>query len=225
MPAAQPGFFLKPADLRSKAGTSQLALMPGNHDRYRGYCWGAGSTEFDDVFQRYWGVGQAAQYCLIGSPDTDDSLAIVLADFSLASCGDAEPGCLGQGRAYPHVIDQVTKLTAKVRRNWPRAAVVWAVHFAPECPNVDRYLQLIEGSQLLRAAVAANVGHIFCGHTHESAVYEAAGVTIHCAGTACSADNRNSNYIHVRDVKVKGEAALKIDSSDFRWDGFTSFVL
>ena len=119
-------------------GGLPIVLMPGNHDRYQGLWGAAGGTSFDDVFQQYWKVGQGVQYCLINNPDIEDCLAIILGDFSLASCRDADPpapGCLGQGLAYQNVIDRMTSLTASVRDKDPAAAVIWAVHFAPGVPH------------------------------------------------------------------------------------------
>jgi len=209
-----------------QGGENPIRLLPGNHDRYGQQWWAAGDDTFDDVFGDYWKIKSRTQLLAqLHDQTTNERLAIVAADFCLFNNADAKSGkydYMGQGKAYAHLVEDLKRLTASVRKNADGpVAVVWVVHFAPMYAMLPSVLQLIDDDYLLQAAADSKVEHIFCGHTHHAKVYTPCGfptVLIHCAGAACQAWDAQGNTFHLRDINVHQGKVVSVDHVDFVWN-------
>lgn len=210
---ASPAFF-RYKDLNDQptlqGSGKRVLVLPGNHDRYDSR-FGAkpGNTAFDRTFAAGWHCGQSVQE-LWNEPKGDERLAILGADFSLAS-GERPrlprtyEGC---GRVYQDRLDSLCDLTASVRHAKPGCGVIWAVHFDPEAAPV--WLELIDSKKLLDAARAQAVGAILCGHTHASR-NGSASPPIYVCGTTTQlvAPDKNRFQIVTIDVDSKNGGVCK----------------
>ncbi len=198
--------------------------MPGNHDRFVDIALTPASPHFEHQLGRYWDLGQDLSYSywlpheesgrvrVATLRSADQSLSIVMADFSLWSANDAEHGLFaycGQGKVYERVLRELVYATQKVyeeeSEQWC-AGVIWAVHFPPECPNLDSNLRLLSGSALVQAAVDANISTILAGHAHRTGQYNAlAGdkaVRVICSGPTAGLDREEKFSLTFLDICV-----------------------
>lgn len=182
----------------------KLKLMPGNHDRFSSTPLCApGGAVFDDVFPEYWSEGQGARQLATRVKD-GSSLALIAADFTL------KPGeyditmpfmHFGSGCVYEDRLRKLEALTRKAQRKG--AAVLWAVHFSPDCG--EESLRLYDEAKLIRAAQDLEVVAILCGHTHGSVTLRSvAGVRVSVCGSSAQDFVRGGNFIHRVEVHVPG---------------------
>jgi hypothetical protein len=131
-----------------QAAGAPIVLLPGNHDRYQGLTKNAGGTQFDAFFANYWKTSSRGQ--LPASPSvqtlvvlqggTGEKLAIVAADFTLATNADADASrggwfaYLGQSKAYQVIVDALKKETADQRNLYSSLAVVCNAFPTRVCP-------------------------------------------------------------------------------------------
>jgi 3',5'-cyclic AMP phosphodiesterase CpdA len=200
-----------------------IRLLPGNHDRYMSaFPYFAGGELFDQIFQRYWTAGRGVQsQIVLQGTRRGEFLGIVSADLSLRTNADSVGSAfsyLGQGRVYADILVDLQVATNELRSNFPQIAIVWAVHFPPEYPNVNPDLQLLEGQSLLETARSNRVECIFSGHTHRALIYTFSDqVHVHCAGTSCHCDSDVGNHVHYRQIHVAGGKIVDIDHIDYVW--------
>lgn len=216
------------ADLAGQV-SKPIGLIPGNHDRYRTgvdvrprRACSPGGSAFDAVFQSRWPVGKSAG--LIFAAERDGRpLIIIGADLTLRE-GDFGTGSkyahFGQGHAYEERLRDLAARTRDAQQEHENAAVIWAVHFAPRYPSIDRGLALLESDRLLTLAEELGVSHILCGHTHTPKVYSSGAfpsVEVHCAGTATHAACGSGNWIHLYAIEVDADGAF-ISEERFQLD-------
>jgi hypothetical protein len=119
-----------------------LAIMPGNHDRYRRFSYGTpGGVYFDTTFKSQWPSGKGGVEALRLKLDSDYSICFLAADFTLERVNDADPlgmfrsrrtAAMGQGRVHPHVLKRLVDATRTERsRDSTHCVVIWLVHFPP----------------------------------------------------------------------------------------------
>lgn len=193
---------------------SRLKLMPGNHDRFRASpAFLPGGTEFDKLFAAHWSAGQSVQL-LLDSQKNGARLAVIAADFTLARedvflLTDAVRH-FGKGRVYDDRLQELERLTREALAGG--AAVVWAVHFKPECS--ERLLALEDDDLLLQAAADLGVSAILCGHTHSSTpLSDIGGVWVAACGTTTQSFSAEGNFAHLLRLTVPrggGRAALEL---------------
>jgi 3',5'-cyclic AMP phosphodiesterase CpdA len=206
-----------------QVGRVPLCIMPGNHDRYEGWYLGPGGAEFDATFgQKGWSAAQGAQALIALQGSNGEKLAIVAADFSLASYWHSTRiwGYLGQGKVYPSVLQALRQVTLQERERHGSVAVVWAVHFPPDFVAIDPDLALLNEQNLLDEAAALDVWHFFCGHTHEAREYAPAGnplIRVHCAGTTTQYATQHGNVMHETAIDVNGGRVVAVRRTDVWW--------
>lgn len=205
--------------LKAAAQGRPLMLLPGNHDRYRLRIGVPGGSDFDRRFRREWRVRRSAQ--LLGVFRRGDSgVALIAADFSLGR-KDWTRGAsaLGQGSVGFRALRSLTELTRAVRMMDGNVGVIWCVHFAPCFEGIASSLALEGDDRLLRAAEAARVDVILCGHTHERRCPYPMGAEGHvlCAGTCCAYRGLTHSAMLVG-VSVSAGRAKLSSVKTYGWD-------
>jgi|SRR6185295_2972422 len=183
-------------------GKGSLALIPGNHDRYRNKGPDPGNVgPFESRFGKYWDVGQGIQFRVLSE---ELRIQAGFVDFSLRKSdavnlpkvqdwGRQRPSAgelkrwlslWGQGCVYEDLLKQLKDETAAhIAAGWK---VIWVIHFAPFPRLLNKVgqwkLQLRNEERLVSSAKELGVRHIFCGHTHEQDHYSCNGVEVFCAG-------------------------------------------
>lgn len=207
-----------------QAAGKPIFLLPGNHDRYQSWPGGdpAGGN-FDTIFSRDW-LGGLGGVQGIPLPDKDEPFIwILFADFTLARKEDAArlEGKWGQGYVYDSRLESLVSRTKAAQAK--NAAVVWALHFAPEFEDhypLKESLRLLSANSLMRDAQALNVRHIFCGHTHQRKLYPERpphDVRVHCAGTACCRARNEDTSFHVVEIDVVAGHVSEVREKDLTW--------
>ena len=212
------------ATFAALAGVIQM-VFPGNHDRFQGISQQPGGTQFDATFlPPRWNpsLGMDAWVMQKGA----EELAIVAGDLCLLGMVDADGalGWLGQGKAYPAVVDAMVKETAAQRKRSSRRAVAWAVHFPPEFAGIEPNLKLVNEANLIAAAQVSGIEHIFCGHTHDRRSYPAAStasINIHCGGTLSQycAPQASGNCFDVFEIDVDAGVITSCAAQTYTWKG------
>src|SRR5712691_1472606 len=181
-------------------------LMPGNHDRFQGFrCLPAGKS-FEKVFGPSWDAGQgivrysSSSVKVVVLTKEREHLVVCLVDFSLKSKRHQTSGFgwLGQGKVYVNVLEELGKLTQRVKRQVANVYIVWAIHFPPQHPNERLELRLIDGKLIGPKAEACGAGLIICGHVHEELIYRigaSSGVQVVCAGSATSVESGSEHAL------------------------------
>jgi 3',5'-cyclic AMP phosphodiesterase CpdA len=208
-----------------QAGGVPLCHLPGNHDRFDGLYMGPGSRQFDTAFgQSGWSAGQGAQTLIVLQGAAGEKLAVLGADFCLASYWDSKGvwGYLGQGKVYPNVLQSLRRTTLQeLQAHGPQVGIVWVIHFPPAFAGIDPDLALLDEPQVLAAARQLGVEHLFCGHTHEAREYTAPGqpaVQIHCAGTTAQYITQHGNVMHETELDVSAGVVTAVRRTNVWWD-------
>jgi 3',5'-cyclic AMP phosphodiesterase CpdA len=210
-PAVPGGYWSVTGKPSFQASGAPVYVLPGNHDRFEGWYLGPAGKQFDLAFGKSgWSAGQGAQIlAVLGQPGEGEKLAVVAADFTLASYWDATGpwGYMGQGMVYPAVLSALAAATRRVKEVYGEVGVVWAVHFPPCFAGIDPDLALLNELALPPAAAALGVEHLFCGHTHEAREYVVPGkppLHVHCAGTTTQYATQHGNVMHDTQITVAG---------------------
>jgi len=202
--------------------------MPGNHDRYKAFDpqkpYQAGNANFDEVFQKEWPVGRGVLLFAPLEKPAQIPFAILAVDFTLPDgnhgCGGGLLPWMGQGIVDPPLVNALIEKTRAVRAHYAgRVGIAWAIHFAPTFAGLSHNTQLINEAQIIRAAKAANVMHVFSGHTHIPRRYDSPlkGPTIHCAGS-CSQHLCSPQTAFIHSVCVAHPNAVSVSSIRFDYD-------
>ena len=204
----------------------KMVIMPGNHDRYRGwptpFLSGSANFEHVDAFDEKWSPGNEAvspsaslvRERRIPAKKNKGGLSILCADFALsfAESSRISPFLLhfNGGSVKDEVLSSLARLTAAARDDG--YAVVWAIHYPPKFPGHWRQ-QLRGYKRLLVEAKGLGVRHIFAGHTHEQLQYEVGGVHVHCAGTPTSHGSKEYKFLrHKIYVNPRNSEVLAVRS-------------
>ena len=199
-----------------------IHLFAGNHDRYLNN-WAKptrrsqrASVQFDIVFETL--MDKRSQD--IGSwvdEKEGSEIAFVHADFSLRKRGHASMPAgyyaYGQGKVYAEVLTALSDETFAIKKDNPKAPIIWLVHFAPyEC---ESNIQLLDHRRLMNAAAALDVSAIICGHTHRMLFKKEGSQVIYCGGSACCVDNHDGCMLHLFEFDV-GQS-LKVSRATYVW--------
>ena len=217
-----------------QASATPIALVPGNHDRFRGpWLAGPGSEGFDEFFERDWEAGIGGVQKFVFPDEEHPYLTVLCADFSLAHTKDATvlTGHWGQGKVYS--ADDNPRLQALVAetkevQEKTRSAVIWMVHFAPEfeqveeLPNLPENLWLIDAGDLLQEADDLGIHHILCGHTHVLAPeYRSRSrppVRVYCVGSSAILSASTEPSMRELEFTVEGPRIVRARYKDWAWD-------
>jgi hypothetical protein len=209
--------------LRNSRDENRVRLLPGNHDRYHsGPFYFPGNKRFDVVFGKYWQAYQGAQLqAVLGRGD--DRLAVISADFSLQAAADAvgsPTAYLGQGKVYSGTLNSLENLTLALRQQYAPIAIVWAIHFPPEYPNIDPQLRLLDGLDVVALAQRLDVRHLLAGHTHSALLYNCVpyNVNVICAGTASNCSDPTGHSIHLCQFSIEGSMVIDTSTLTWKWD-------
>jgi hypothetical protein len=103
-----------------------------------------------------------------------------------------------------------------LRQTYGSLAILVAVHFPPDFPQLAAVLKLRDDDLLVAAAARIGQTHFLCGHTHEQRAYVlSAGIPVHCAGTATQYVAPNGNVIHLREFDVTGDTIDEMRTTDY----------
>lgn len=179
-----------------------VIMMPGNHDRYIGDLLFPGGNQFEAVFGNDWKAGQTfpvdqseKNVRRVYFEKNGKHFHVLCADFSLSSIlvaalNTAPPDSLvahvGQGHVKRNILNGLIKATNKIKSLRNDDVVIWATHFPPQFPNVNKHLKLVSENRLIRAANDCGVSLIISGHTHSDNHYMVESVPVICTGTACA---------------------------------------
>jgi len=182
-------------------------IMPGNHDRLERTTlprkFTPGCREFHNVFDDFWDEDVRAYPLLNGS---DFSVAVLAADFSLRSPKDCNPWPLNrysQGRAYEDILEKLESKTKNLKRgHGGPIAILWAIHFPPEYPNIHSCMKLLKSEALIRAANDCGVRAVLAGHIHKRKRYRTTAMSFEvlCAGTATEHIPEEPNHFQILNI-------------------------
>lgn len=196
-----------------------VALLPGNHDRYKNEWGDAGATTFENVFAKYWMTNSRVQLRLLEREGT--GLGLLLIDLTLRDNlhAKAQPlpfSYLGQGKAYADTLAEAAERTKKLRER--AIAVAWVVHFPPEIPGGSPYLELLNGRDLISAAKDSGVSHIFAGHIHQQQKYSPpnSGITVFSANSPCSTTEAGTYGFQILNIDVDS-SSIKVHEAPYLW--------
>lgn len=183
-------------------------MLPGNHDRFektlpRGFT--PGGTEFHNVFDKFWDE-DVRRYPVLTRPGF--SVAVLGADFSLRSpkdCGRWPPNRYSRGRAYADVLEKLESETNKLARDQSGPiAVLWAIHFPPDYPDLPSYMKLLRSEDIIKAGNNCGVRAVLAGHTHKRKRYGRTPVMkfeVLCAGTATEHIPTEPNHFQILNIR------------------------
>lgn len=168
----------------SSAVHEWIAVVPGNHDRFRPPFNLPGSEEFEGAraFGPCWrraescGSTEHEKIQVFTLQKGDASLSLIAADFTLKSGEYSIYNIcrhLSQGRVYD---DRLSLLKTKtLDEKSAGRAVLWMTHFPPRFPR--RRIDLRQEQSLVNTARELDVPYILSGHTHEAREYQV-GMTV-----------------------------------------------
>ena len=197
-----------------------IHLLPGNHDRYKlvlkraGYA--PGNRVFHTKFGKYW-TNDVKTYEVI---EPDFAVAIIAADFSLRSFTDSDPiwppNWHAQGKIYDDILTTLESETRAFRKKHESDRVVyiiWAVHFPPVYPRIERYMRLLDDDRLVTSANNNCISLIVSGHTHDPLEYSSPRMKFRvlCAGSASQEDCPEGNHCQLISLEnVSARVAVNI---------------
>lgn len=220
-------------------GELAVVTLPGNHDRYAGVGNQPSSKNFEKHFGRFWDFERKKVYGValphaetgrvrVSSQVLDDAMLICfLVDFSLedSHAGKGGAGFIGQGRVAGGALIELVKATIEARKealsDGFEAAIVWAVHFPPEFPDVEEDLLLLDSEKLTNAASQCGVSILFAGHTHETLLYRFNhdnGIVI-CSGPTTGVSAHGLYSLSIIELEVSGRT-IKAIAKHFAWDEY-----
>jgi len=210
----------------SNSASTEVFIIPGNHDRYKGRRMMPAGRNFDNWFNTKWSVGQSAAQLYLKTKN-GVNLALIGGDLSLRKGSHVEKAHFpwqiwGAGRAYRKVIDKMVRLTDKARRQYSPVGIVWLVHFPPEFQGMSSSLRLIKEDRLTQAAANSNVHALLCGHTHEERDYPLSNssVMVYCAGSATqyrAPYSPGERAVHFLDFTVDTYGQCAITKQTLKW--------
>jgi hypothetical protein len=209
---------------------NKLALIPGNHDRFGPATAGAlgyspGSKNFERFFSPFWNAAHGARELrAIGKNGT--TLVLIGADFTLQSAdlGHGMFGHLGQGRAYPNCLNALRQLTADARTRYPKAIVVWVIHFDPL--RIDGSCALLDAGDFVDAVEREGIPAVLCGHTHHKGTRHLALASVHVCGTSTQLYAPDGHYVSLLEVDAADPAQPSVRVAQFRFsDDHQTFIL
>lgn len=181
-----------------------ILAFPGNHDRYQRWLR-PGGLNYESVFAAFWNpVAPSRRVASRDLASGDEVLSVVTADFSLRFVGEGGGGLgyIGRGKVHDDVLaDLVAVSRACIDRG---AAVVWALHFPPSCPDIPDSLTLLESDKIKNAATELDIRLIFAGHTHRQLLYRLNNISVSCAGSATQADATETWAFSTCGISVDG---------------------
>lgn len=188
------------------AGGRRIYLMPGNHDRYKGFLPNpsVNNLNFENYFPNHYPLGKRVHSFTRSKEGR--SIGVVFGDFCIRSDADVSSGSAwGKGIAYEDILDDMAAESRRLRLERPGILILWAIHFAPfEC---GASLELVDGAAVIDRARRSGVRHILCGHTHTKERISIGDVTVYCAGSACSVDREGSHMVHIVDIQYDAASA------------------
>lgn len=219
-----------------------LYLIPGNHDRYDGRFLLPGGKNFDNTFQSTsnanWPVGQSA-YEIDVLKKEGVSLGIIGGDLSLRSSGHVRWGnaaqVWGAGRAYQDVVDEMVRLTEKMRNENSPIEVIWLVHFPPSFPNPAPCLPLLDEDILIKAMLNNDINFLLTGHTHDEEQYQITGVSasngvksvqVLCAGSATEhrlPSSHDQRTVHFLEFTVSAGNSSSVVKETLSWSDIVNY--
>lgn len=201
-----------------------LVLMPGNHDRYKDGAGAAGGVTFDLVFDRFWPAPEKQRVTWDVLQRDDGGLAIIAADFALNANSDVtETGpskqfkIWGQGKCHDAVLAELEGTTVELRQNYPKLAVVWAIHFPPAGVTPDNHLALRECEKLKEAVDRRSIGLLLTGHLHRKLEHELSGCRLLGAGSCCAVDFESYHWIHIVNIETHDGVITGLSRDDYKY--------
>ncbi len=207
-----------------------VALLPGNHDRWtphrRGhdsaimsFGYDPGGTVFHSIFSSYWGPGDVCSFTF-----AKDNLKVVAiaADLSLRTAQDAEIWRFinkhGQGKVYDDILNGLEKATLNALDNSEgTTAVLWAIHFPPLCENIASDMKLIGERMLLDKADELGVPIVLAGHSHVPSSYRALPfqTDVFCAGTLTEYNHTPNQFFMISVEDMGGDYRVQLDNYQY----------
>jgi len=203
-----------------------VAVVPGNHDRYRGKFLLPGGEEFEIVCEEWW-PHKARVVTNLLLKDSLPAVAVICADFTLRSPWKAKsfPGIWGQGRVLEEDLQDLRVAVRLLDQQFPSTPRVLCVHFPVANDGIDCHdsLKLVDGDELRDWAVSNNIALIVAGHLHRSSgsgpiVLAQDGGVLVCTATATQFYAPNGNGVHFVDIQSDDGGQAVITVRDVRWD-------
>lgn len=195
--------------------SSEVVLLPGNHDRYANNWGWPNSVAFDLQFVDF--IPNFVQR--VGHTVYEKNglcLGIIIADFCLRKVSDAIPsGHYGQGKVYDDTLSRLDAVTKGIRSKHKDCQIVWMVHFAPYDCGV--LLELRDYKKLRDLADQLDVKYMMCGHTHVRRKEVWSNLTIYCAASSSGIDSFPSNEVHLINFDVTA-SSISARRQSFTWD-------
>lgn len=229
-PTTTAGFLTRQNAPTLHALQNKIALIPGNHDRFGPATPGAlgyspGSKNFERFFGRFWNAPHGARELqAIGKDGT--TLVLIGADFTLQSAdlGRGVVGHLGQGRAYRDCLTALRGLTHDARTRYPKAVVVWVIHFDPLL--IDGSCALLDAGDFVDAAEREGIPAVLSGHTHDKGTKHLALASVHVCGTSTQVHAPHGHYLSLLEVDAADPAQPSVRVAQYRFsDDHQTFIL
>ncbi len=208
--------FLRHRPFPNIAAQRPIIFVPGNHDRFsRNIKLRCPSDKkiFESVFGDAWAIASTSTSLSNGirvtrfrKPTAD--LLVCCADLTLRPGAKNPLTWWGCGEVHNDLLEKLARLTQAELDNERQTAVVWVVHFPPECTSAKPFTKLKEGAKLIQRARECGVSLIFCGHTHEEEHYVDSHGTppwVIVAGTATARRAQSGHQIYFVSLEVDGK--------------------
>jgi 3',5'-cyclic AMP phosphodiesterase CpdA len=218
-----------------------IIYLPGNHDRYvptRDFYgpslpkfFNPGGTNFDSIISDF--RADPIQMAVIESVDSRLKVIIFAVDFTLEDFSDHEGfyGWLAQGRAYSNIRKDLLAQTKKAVEDHIDQSVVilWAIHFPPYYPGINKHSSLLAEDKLITAANSSGVTAILAGHTHKQLSYKHPFMSpeVYCCGTTTQfepmrvgeggPDRTRGNFLQIIKVSLDQGGSVHIGASHYRY--------
>lgn len=202
-----------------------IAVMPGNHDRFQDQKCKSNGTVFNDCFAKEWG-NAATRVKVYTAKDTTTGkvLRMVAGDFCLQDDNEAFPPgypfCCGQGTVNPAVLEEMSSRTKKIREEFKDDGIIWLSHFPPYSDLAGFFpaLQLNGHLDLVNEARSNNVDLILSGHIHDNKDRVENGVRVLTVGSSCSFMEPSGNWIRSISIDVNKGAVSVSNIVDYKWN-------
>lgn len=211
----------------SSMSVDQVALLPGNHDRYLDETGMLGAKTFEEHFGTHWPGNRVVTRYIEKSGHR--RVAIICFESNLEFVGQVQPawmlkryGMLAQGTVEP-ILNQLKLATKECQALGD--LVLWATHHPPvPLANSSHFYTLHGQQQLLDLAEELNVPLILGGHHHKPQAHRdmRSGPTVFVGPTLCEYGAEGAGFVVLEISAPQDSKVVTLGMETFTWEKVTA---